>query len=210
MPGHILLFLRPRDDQVARFQQWRKGIFYNHTNIVPHLYLDAIDMITEAYIYPYVNIYRFLDSAALVASQIEQQLHSDSAKVHLSTFHWQLYSTTAETRSSSRPAATVVAVGLTIPTDPVSHRELNEWYTEEHVPALATVPGWQAAIRLQLLQASTKDAAEYAAPYLAIHEWGEPNELGQESWKKANSTPGIARISDLQTAPIHRRVWKSV
>jgi len=211
MPDYLLLFLQPRDHQNPDSLQWRKEIFPMRPNIAPYLYLDAVDPITETNQYRHLNIYRLTGSAPLEDTQIEQHLQKHTASTHLLTFHWQLYSFITETRQSSLLAATVVTVGITIPLDPTSHHELDQWYAKEHMPALATVSGWQAGIRLQLLRTSDGRAGRAApSPFLAIHEWHEPNEMGGESWRKAVLTPWSERILELQTAPMERRVWKCV
>lgn len=209
MPGYILLFLQPRNDQTTRFLHWRKEIFSSRADMSHYLYLDAVGPVTELEPYRHMNVYRLEGSLPSTTSDMEEHLESSYANSHLSKFHIQIYNCLAEIRQSPLPAATVVTVGMTIPTDLSSHQKLDQWYTQEHIPGLATVPGWQAGIRLQLLHASDTDA-EYAAPYLAIHEWAEPNGLGGEVWKKACFTPWTERITELQTAPIYRRSWKSV
>ncbi|KAL2826245.1 hypothetical protein BDW59DRAFT_161082 [Aspergillus cavernicola] len=207
MPSYLLLFLEPREDQKANFPEWRREVFSTDSSITRCLYLDATDAVTETNTYRYLNIYRFVGSAPCTEPKIEDQLSSHSTNIHLTSYHWQIYHPITESREPSLFAPTVVTVGMTIPTDPTSHNELSRWYAEEHIPALATVPGWQAAFRLQLVS-SSDGGGDSTAPYLAIHEWGEPNELGKQIWKKAILTPGTKGIEDLQTAPMQRRVWK--
>lgn len=209
MSYHLLLFLQPRDERLADFQQWRKGIFAARQNITCSLFLNAVDAISGTNKYQCMNVYNFADSGSFADAQIEKELQSRSASNYLSTFHWQIYTPISELRPSLRFPATVVTVGMTVSLSSNVGEELDQWYEQEHMPALATVPGWQAGTRLRLLRASEENS-EYAAPYLAIHEWGEPNEMGSESWKKAVFTPWTKRISELQSAPTHRRVWTCV
>jgi hypothetical protein len=210
MTRYVLLFLQPKDDQATKFSQWRKEIFSTQLNMSCHLCLDAVDVdpVTPQSLYRHLNVYRVNGLPFLTTSELEEHLQMNYGHSHLLKFHLQLYQSIAELRQSPLPAFTVVTVGITIPTDPSSHRQLDEWSTQEHMPGLAKVPGWQAGIRLQLLQTSNRDI-EYAAPYLAIHEWAEQNELGGEVWKKVASTPWSKRVMELQTAPVHRRIWKS-
>jgi hypothetical protein len=209
MEDYLLLFLKPGDDQETGFSQWRKEIFSGRLDINEFLLLDSDDTLGDGKKYRHLNIYRLTDLSSLTGLEIDEYMQTNSAYNYLSTYHWQLYSSIAEVRQSPLSAVTVVTVGITIPTDPESHQKLDEWYTQEHIPSLAAVPGWQAGIRLQLTDRSGKDA-EYATPYLAIHEWAEPNGLGGDIWKKAVFTPWSERIMKLQTAPVHRRVWRCV
>lgn len=209
MPDYLLLFLKPRDDQENGFSQWRKEIFSEQLGIEEHLFLDSKDTPSDGKRYRHVNIYHLTDPSCLTGLEIDEYMQTKSAYTYLSTYHWQQYNSILEVRQSKFSAVTVVTVGITISTDPDSDQKLDEWYTEEHIPGLAAVPGWQASIRLQLANSSGKDV-EYAAPYLAIHEWAEPNGLGGEIWKKAVFTPWSESIMKLQTAPVHRCVWKRV
>lgn len=215
MTAYLLLFLDPHVDHRAKFSQWRREIFSKWSEISPDtMYLDAAGTITDSDKYHHINLYTFNNFPPPSASQIEAQLQSHSPSTSLSAFHWQLYNSISEARQPfENTAATLVTVGMTIARDETSHRELNEWYSKEHIPALAAVPGWQASIRLQLslLHNNPDKHAEYIAlqpPYLAIHQWSEPNGLGGEAWKKAVFTPWSKRISELQTAPVQRRVWR--
>jgi hypothetical protein len=214
---YLLLFLQPRKTRTSEFSQWRREIFSMLPEITPHMYLDAVDdPDTGPNKYRHVNVYRLTESTSPPAdSQIETQiLYLHSGNYYLSAFHWHIYSSIAETRLTELLSAhTVVTVGITIPTTDAA--ELDRWYAQEHMPALATVRGWQAGTRLQLLTASSSSPpekdVEYAAPYLAMHEWAERNELGGETWKEAVFTPWSERImTELQSAPVHRRVWARV
>lgn len=208
MPSYLLLFLQPQDSYRDEFQKWRKELSTSNLDITNRLYLDAVD-VTETAQYRYVNVYRLANSEGPSDSQIEAHIRPHLSDKRLEDYHWQHYGSVTELRESSLQTTTVVTVGMTIPPDAASQDELDRWYTEEHIPGLATVPGWQASIRLRLLSKCDKDA-EFAAPHLAMHEWSEPNELGGEAWKKAVFTPWTEKISRLQSAPMHRRVWKRV
>ncbi|KAL3481298.1 hypothetical protein BJX99DRAFT_253601 [Aspergillus californicus] len=206
MAGYLLLFLQPTTDQMEEFPRWRREFFPNHPDITHSVYLDASDAATEENKYRHLNIYRF-NRLHRFDESLHDQLHAYYTDPRTAYLHWHVYTSIAETRQPSLSAPTVVTVGMAIPTDAISRELLSEWYSKEHIPALATVRGWQAAFRLQLVS-SHDGAVRFTAPYLAIHEWEEPNELGGETWRKAIMTPGTKAIEDLQTAPMQRRVWR--
>lgn len=61
--------------------------------------------------------------------------------------------------------------------DPEKEKEFNEWYNQEHIPALLTVPGVISANRFASLEGTPK--------YIAIYELDNPNVRSSEAWKKA-------------------------
>lgn len=195
MASYLFVFLNSREDQLANFADL-------DLNVTHRLYLDSAAEEGIDLKHRYANVYRLKDFPSSSIPQIETYLDSlGTSKLH--TIHWRIYTTLAETSKLQLSAPTIVTVEMTIPTDPASHDELDRWYSEEHIPALATVPGWQAAARMKLVHASTRNTA----PYLALHEWAGPNELGGEIWKRAILTPGTKRVEGMQTAPMERRVW---
>lgn len=207
MATYLLLLLEPRHDESTTFQKWRKEVLFASLEFTSSLYLDAVDTVSPTNIYRHINIYRFNKDALPTNSSIERHLKSNLRDGPLASYHWQLHRYINEVRQSQLTTATVITVGMTIPQEADADQELNQWYDKEHIPGLATVPGWLAGTRLQLMHASDSNV-EWVAPYVAIHEWGDPNELGGDMWKKAVMTPWTERISELQTAPMHRRVWK--
>jgi antibiotic biosynthesis monooxygenase (ABM) superfamily enzyme len=61
--------------------------------------------------------------------------------------------------------------------DPDKETRFNEWYSEEHVPALLKVPGVLGAYRYVSLEGGPK--------YIAIYELDNPSVRASEAWKKA-------------------------
>ncbi len=56
-------------------------------------------------------------------------------------------------------------------------KQFNEWYNNEHIPALLKVPGVISANRFTSLEGTPK--------YIAIYELENPNIRTSEAWKKA-------------------------
>ncbi|KAE8315901.1 hypothetical protein BDV41DRAFT_574283 [Aspergillus transmontanensis] len=207
MVRYLLIFLESHQTGSDVFSLWRKEIFSGWAALSPLHYLDADDPRSKRNKHRHVNIYRVNDDNFPALPRIEEHLQLRLSQGHLVSYHWQLHSGICEIRQSSLTTTTVITVGMTIPGDKATVQELTEWYDQEHMPMLSTVPGWLAGIRMQLAHTSNAHDAS-AAPYLAIHEWGSPNGLGGDIWKKAVMTPWTERISALHTAPVYRRVWK--
>ncbi|KAB8268141.1 hypothetical protein BDV30DRAFT_243634 [Aspergillus minisclerotigenes] len=207
MVRYLLIFFEPHQTLNEGFFLWRKEILAGWAAFSPLLYLDADDPISETNKYRHVNIYHANDDSFPALSRIEEHLQQHLDNGPSVSYHWQLHDEIREIRQSSRTTATVVTVGMTIPSDQETVQELTDWYDQEHMPRLATVPGWLAGIRMRLAHSSDEHDAS-AAAYLALHQWGDPNGLGGDIWKTAVMTPWTERISALHTAPVHRRVWK--
>lgn len=213
MASYLFVLFNSGGNQLANFAELRRQLFPDlDLDITHRLYLNSTEELGIDSNHRYANIYRLPRLANPSIPQIRAYLQSiATSKLH-TTIHWRIYSSLAETSKLQLSAPTIVTVEMTIPTDSASHAELDKWYTQEHIPALATVPGWQAAARMKLVHASTEGGgSEYAAPapYLTLHEWAEPNELGGEIWKKAILTPRTKRVEEMQTAPMERRVWRA-
>ncbi len=73
---------------------------------------------------------------------------------------------------------------------PEAEADFNAWYNEEHVPALAAVPGCLAARRFRIV---TGDSAGNHR-YLALYHLASVEVQVSDAWKKAASTPWTERI----------------
>lgn len=72
---------------------------------------------------------------------------------------------------------------------PEAEADFNAWYDEEHLPALAAVPGTLDARRYR----SAKDI-EGTHRYVATYHLESPNVTRSEAWKAAVDTPWSARV----------------
>lgn len=64
--------------------------------------------------------------------------------------------------------------------------DFNAWYDEEHIPALAAVPGTMAARRYRSSEGSHR--------YVAIYHLEAPEVTTSDAWKRAVDTPWSARV----------------
>jgi hypothetical protein len=69
---------------------------------------------------------------------------------------------------------------------PEAEDDFNAWYDEEHIPALAAVPGVMAARRYRSEGGSHR--------YVAIYHLETPDVTKSEAWNKAIDTPWGARV----------------
>ena len=73
---------------------------------------------------------------------------------------------------------------------PEAEADFNAWYNEEHVPALAAVPGCLSARRFKIVNG----ASEGNHRYLALYHLAQPEVQTSDAWKKAVDTPWTHRI----------------
>lgn len=74
-----------------------------------------------------------------------------------------------------KPAKYLYVVRMDV--DPETEKQFNEWYNEEHVPALLDVPGVRGASRYASIEGTPK--------YVAIYELDDPAVRTSDAWKKA-------------------------
>ena len=72
---------------------------------------------------------------------------------------------------------------------PEAEDDFNAWYDEEHIPALAAVPGTLAARRYV-----SGDDFEMSHRYVAIYHLESPEVTRSDAWKAAVDTPWSARV----------------
>lgn len=81
--------------------------------------------------------------------------------------------------------------------DPEKEQQFNEWYNNEHIPALLKVPGVIAAYRYESSTGTPK--------YIAVYELERPSVQTSEAWKKAvEATP---RPKDITTKSMVRGLY---
>lgn len=73
---------------------------------------------------------------------------------------------------------------------PEAERDFNAWYDEEHIPALAAVPGCISARRFRI----TSAVSEGSQRYLAIYHLIGPEVCSSTRWKEAVDTPWTAKV----------------
>jgi len=67
-----------------------------------------------------------------------------------------------------------------------NENDFNSWYTEEHIPALLTVPG--------VLSARRYKSNEGTHRYVAIYHLTKPDVTKTDAWSTAIDTPWSSRI----------------
>ena len=70
--------------------------------------------------------------------------------------------------------------------DPAHEAEFNEWYDNEHIPALASVPGTLRARRFKDMKGTHR--------YLALYHLASADVPLSKAWKDAAGTPWSAKL----------------
>jgi len=84
--------------------------------------------------------------------------------------------------------------------DPEKEKQFNEWYNQEHIPALLEVPGVIRAYRYIALEGTPK--------YIAIYELNEANVPNSEAWQNAvELTP---RPEDVASKNVSRNLYECI
>jgi hypothetical protein len=94
------------------------------------------------------------------------------------------------TPGDASPAAEAIALFAAIGDVPPEHEtEFNRWYDEEHLPALARVPG--------VLRARRFRASSGTPRYVALYDLADPDAPKSAAWRAANETPWSQRLDAL-------------
>ncbi|KAL9094934.1 MAG: hypothetical protein Q9165_002884 [Trypethelium subeluteriae] len=97
----------------------------------------------------------------------------------------------------------ILAVGMTVKPGK-DMKELEKWYTEEHIPLLAKVPGWRRSRRF--LTSAVDDSGKLE--HLALHDYAPKNGLNSsEEYKIATSTPWRDKVMQEIVAEKSRREY---
>ena len=70
--------------------------------------------------------------------------------------------------------------------EPAAEAEFNEWYDNEHIPALGAVPGVLAARRFRATSSNRR--------YVALYHLVSPDVQATAAWKRAADTPWTNRL----------------
>jgi hypothetical protein len=141
----------------------------------------------------YVALYDLEDLSALVSPKYrEAQANStpwtrrvvDNLRGFTRT-EYELLQSLEESPAGGAPYALLVR----LETDPEHDAELNEWYEQEHLPALAGVPGCVAARRYRMT-AGTPDSVKY----LMVYESQDRETIRGPAWTKAADTEWTRRM----------------
>jgi len=98
-----------------------------------------------------------------------------------------------------KPAKYLYVVRMDV--EPESEKQFNEWYNEEHVPALLKVPGVRGASRYASLEGTPR--------YVAIYELDSPKVWNSDAWKKAvEMTPRPPSVTTKNTSRnLYERIY---
>ena len=107
----------------------------------------------------------------------------------LATLDRRIYAQLSSDGSApDEPAPVLLTVALSVPEGAAD--DLQAWYTDEHIPMLLEVPGWQRIRRFQLVRGIDGPAPEF----LSVHELAGPQVLEEPGYRAAISTPWRDRV----------------
>ncbi|KAF4620387.1 hypothetical protein D9613_000960 [Agrocybe pediades] len=115
---------------------------------------------------------------------------------------WRLYTPLYAASNSNEESLRAVTHTLVLngmSPKPEDEDDFNQWYAEEHVPLLSSVPGWIYSRRYRLIQSSSFEA-KVPPNYLAVHAWESEESFLSDEYKQAVSTPWRNRVVNSVTA----------
>lgn len=208
-----VLLEKPASIDHEAFESWRKQAFSTLPGLTGVDFLTATDEEKEGNTYRYENAYHVEDASLITTELIESRISIEKNCIALEKADFQMYERIAfnsrdDIEPRERPAGTVV---VTVGMSPIETEEIiqdfYDWYREEHMPILRDVPGWRTGSRYKRLVTFGSNA-EFAAPYVAIHQYNPENGLGGEQWSKSIKSKWTQKVMSRLAVPNHRRVWK--
>jgi hypothetical protein len=130
-----------------------------------------------------------LDSPEYQALGATATEHDKAVGAGLATLDRRIYTQlSSDGADPDEPAPVLLAVALSVPAG--AEDDLQAWYTDEHIPMLLKVPGWQRIRRFRLVRGMDGPAPEF----LSVHELAGPQVLEEPAYRAAVSTPWRDRV----------------
>jgi hypothetical protein len=129
-----------------------------------------------------------IDSAEYKALGARASDRDKSVGAGLAALDRRVYEQISVDGSLDEPAPVILAVAMSVPAG--AEDDMAAWYTDEHIPMLLEVPGWQRIRRFRLVRGMDGPAPEF----LSVHELAGPQVLEEPGYRAAISTPWRDRI----------------
>jgi antibiotic biosynthesis monooxygenase (ABM) superfamily enzyme len=113
------------------------------------------------------------------------------------TFYQQIFPADGVLHGPSRGAEEGGLLTVRLDVAPEHEQDFNDWYDQEHLAALATVPGVISGRRFR--------ATEGGPKYMAVYHLTGPDVQGSGAWSRAIDTPWSARVR-----PTFTTRWRTV
>jgi hypothetical protein len=191
--GLFYVYTDPGSVDEAEFHDW-----YDHEHGPARLTVPGI---RSAYRYraldeekpPWLVLYdldspEVIDSAEYKALGAQASDRDKSVAAGLATLDRRVYEQISLDGSVDGPATVILAVAMSVAAG--AEDDLDAWYTDEHIPMLLDVPGWQRIRRYRLSRSLDEPGPEF----LSVHELAGPQVLDEPSYRAAISTPWRDRV----------------
>jgi hypothetical protein len=129
-----------------------------------------------------------IDSAEYRALGAQASDRDKAVGAGLAVLDRRVYEQISLDGSVDDPGPVILAVALSVPAG--AEDDLAAWYTDEHIPMLLEVPGWQRIRRFRLSRSLDAPGPEF----LSVHELAGPEVLEEPAFRAAISTPWRDRV----------------
>jgi len=129
-----------------------------------------------------------IDSAEYKALGAGVSDRDRSVVAGLATLDRRVYEQISLDGSVAELAPVILVVAMSVPAGATA--DLDAWYTDEHIPMLLEVPGWQRIRRFRLTRGLDAPAPEF----LTVHDLAGPEVLTEPGYRAAISTPWRDRV----------------
>ena len=192
--GLFLAYSDPGSVPEAEFHDWYDNEHLPARLTVPGFASAARYQAADGLKPPWLAVYEIepgtLDSPAYKALYAHNSDREKSILARLATLERREYELISDERPAARPSAdgpapAILAVSMSVPAG--TEDDMTAWYTQEHIPMLLAVPGWQRARRYRMISGTGPE-------YLSLHEVDGPHVFSSDAYKAATTTPWRNRI----------------
>ncbi|RVX68252.1 hypothetical protein B0A52_07255 [Exophiala mesophila] len=204
-PGCLRIELSPRGS-LDDFDRWRLESFKQTPWATQQMFFTAVDDPDPTKPYRSEVLYDITNVDAVDLGKLLQEWSSPMATMTLLLYKRLDF---AAHRGKEMPPddGIVVVNSLTPENDTEVLEDYHAWYRTEHLQKLMQIPGWRTGSRYQLLD-QRGECAEYAGPFMAMHQYDRDNGLGGSEWTKSVVSEWTKKIDMRMAKRPHRRVFK--
>jgi hypothetical protein len=204
-PGLFRVQFRPTDS-LGDFERWRGNALQGVPSYTSKIILTTTDELEDGKPYRFENFYHLADIDSMDLEKVLRAWSTPHA--HITLLLYKRLNFYAHDGKEIPPSGSmIVANALTPENDAAVLQDYHNWFEQEHIHKLMAVPGWRTGSRYELVS-QVGEQAEYAGPFLAVHQYDAENGLGGAEWKNSIVSEWTLKIDKRMAKRPHRRVFR--